>query len=42
MLSEILPTSGEIYINNIHLNNNNIDKIRRFVGYCPQMNSFYP
>lgn len=41
MLSELTPTNGEIVVNGLKLNNNNLNKIRKYVGYCPQFNSNY-
>jgi len=38
MLSELMPTSGRVLIKDFELNINNIQEIRKFIGYCPQMN----
>lgn len=41
MLSELKPTQGEVNIRGYPLTSKNIDSIRKYVGYCPQMNANY-
>jgi len=41
MLSELLPSIGDVWIKNMKLNYSNMAAIRKHVGYCPQANSYY-
>jgi len=39
MLSEIFPTYGTVLIKDLELSHSNMQIIRKFIGYCPQLNS---
>jgi len=41
MLSEIFPSNGSVLIKGLKLSYSNLQIIRKFIGYCPQINSFY-
>ncbi len=40
LTSEIFPSKGSIYINNLELHQN-FDSVRKLIGYCPQFDSLF-
>lgn len=39
LMSEIMPTKGNVIIDGYELNQSNLQSIRSRVGYCPQFNA---